>query len=471
MDFEVIVIGAGLSGIDAGYHLQQAGRSYTILEARDDLGGTWDLFRYPGIRSDSDLYTLGFPFRPWTDEKSLADGETILRYLRDTAAEFGIDRHIQYGSRVIRADFDTTTATWTVHTPDRKLTSRFLYSCSGYYDYEHPYEPDLPGLADFAGTFIHPQFWPADLDYSGKRIVVIGSGATAVTLVPALAQSAAHVTMLQRSPTWVVALPPKDPLADAARRWLPGKAAHRFVRGKNITLSSAFYQFCRRFPKAAARMLHRSAVRQLGDEQLVDEAFTPSYRVWDQRLCVMPDGDLFRMIKQGRADVVTDQIDRFVDEGIRLRSGDVLAADIVVSATGLQLLPLGGVKLTVDGVPVDTHHRFVFLGAMLSAVPNFAVAVGYSNASWTLRADLTSRLVCKVLAWMDDRGYRSATPYPDRSLRPEPLMSLQAGYIQRAAQLFPQQGNRWPWRMRQNYVLDAATTLRVDLDKHLSGNR
>jgi cation diffusion facilitator CzcD-associated flavoprotein CzcO len=473
-DYDVIVMGAGLSGIDAGYRLQTLcpDRSYTILEARDSMGGTWDLFRYPGIRSDSDLFTFGYPFKPWRDRKSLADGPSILRYIKDTAAEFGIDEHIQYNAKVVHADFDTEAAEWTLTMADgRALTCRFWYSCAGYYDYDHGYLPDLPGLDDFAGPTVHPQFWPQDLDYSGKRIVVIGSGATAVTLVPELARSAGHVTMLQRSPTWISPMPPTDALADAIRRYLPAQAAHRIARAKNIALSTAFYQFSRRHPQRAAAFLRELATKALGDRRLVDEHFSPDYNVWDQRVCVAPNADLFTAIRQGRAEVVTDHIERIEADGVRLQSGRLLRADILITATGLQLQPNGGVPVTVDGRAVALPDQYVFLGAMITSVPNYAMAVGYTNASWTLRADLTSRLVCKTLNWMRDQGYDWVVPQPSEPIEPHPLMDLQSGYIQRAADQLPRQGEHAPWRMRQNYLLDAATTLRTDLSKHLTGHR
>ena len=474
VDYDVVVMGAGLSGIDAGYRLQTQcpTKSYTILEARDAMGGTWDLFRYPGIRSDSDLFTFGFQFKPWQERKALADGPSILQYIKDTAAEFGIDDHIQYGAKVVAADFATDAARWTLTLADgRHITCRYWYSCAGYYDYDEGYLPDLPGLADFAGTTVHPQFWPEDLDYAGRRIVVIGSGATAVTLVPTLAQSAEHVTMLQRSPTWISPLPATDPIADAARKYLPAQAAHRLVRSKNIALSTAFYQFSRRYPKRAASLLRDLATKALGDQRLVDEHFTPTYNVWDQRVCVAPDGDLYRTIKSGRAEVVTDRIERIEASGVRMTSGRFLPADILITATGLKLKPNGGVPVTVDGEPVVLPEQYVLLGAMITGVPNYAIAVGYTNASWTLRADLTARLVCKTINWMDERGYDWVVPYPTQPLQPRPLMDLKSGYIERAAHDLPQQGAHAPWHMRQNYVLDATTTLRTDLAKYLKGHR
>lgn len=471
-DFDVVVMGAGLSGIDAGYRLQALcpNLSYTILEARDSMGGTWDLFRYPGIRSDSDLFTFGFPFNPWRDRLSLADGPSILKYIKDTAAKFGIDEHIQYGAKVVSADFDTSVGRWTlVLTDGRNITCRFWYSCAGYYDYDQGYLPDLPGLEDFAGTVVHPQFWPKELDYADKRVVVIGSGATAVTLVPELAKSAAHVTMLQRSPTWISPLPRTDPVADAARKHLPAQFAHRLIRSKNIAFSTAFYQFSRRYPERAGGLLRNLATKSLGDQRLVDAHFTPDYNVWDQRVCVAPNGDLFHAISTGRAEVVTDHIERIVADGVLLRSGRLLSADILITATGLVLRPNGGVPASVDGEPVSLPDQYVLLGAMVTGVPNYAIAVGYTNASWTLRADLTARLVCKVLNWMDEEGYDWVVPSPREALDPHPLMDLKSGYITRGADQLPRQGARAPWRMRQNYVLDAATTLRTDVSKYLHG--
>ncbi len=473
-DYDVIVMGAGLSGIDAGYRLQTQcpDKTYTILEARDSMGGTWDLFRYPGIRSDSDLFTFGFEFRPWRDRKVLADGPGILQYIKDTAAEFGIDQHIQYGAKVVGAAFDTNAALWTLTLADgRELTCRFWYSCAGYYDYDQGYLPELPGLERFTGQVVQPQFWPEDLDYAGKRIVVIGSGATAVTLVPELAKQADHVTMVQRSPTWISPLPPTDAIADVARKYLPAQAAHRLVRSKNIAFSTAFYQFCRRYPEQASSFLRGLATKALGDRRLVDEHFTPSYNVWDQRVCVAPNGDLFAAIKDGLAEVVTDHIDSIEAEGVRLASGRLLAADILVTATGLKLQPNGGVPVAVDGEPVQLSEQYVLLGAMITGIPNYAIAVGYSNASWTLRADLTARLACKTLKWMDAQGYDWVVPYPTEPLERRPLMDLKSGYIERAAADLPSQGPRSPWRMRQNYVLDVTTTLRTDLGKYLKGHR
>ncbi|WP_405489895.1 flavin-containing monooxygenase [Nocardia sp. NBC_00511] len=474
---DVVIVGAGLSGIGAAYRLQTElpGRSYAVLEARAALGGTWDLFRYPGIRSDSDMFTLGYPFKPWRDALSIADGPSILRYIQETATENGIDRHIRYGTKVVAAEWDSASSRWTLTVEQgaedgaerRTLTCNFLYSCSGYYNYDHGYEPEFPGLADFSGTVVHPQFWPEDLDYADKKVVVIGSGATAVTLVPAMAEQAELVTMLQRSPTWISAVPGRDKIADRIRETLPPNLAHRVIRTKNILFNIGFYQYCRRRPEAARKLLTGLTTRILKDEKLVAEHFTPDYNPWDQRLCAVPNADFFKAMRKGKAEVVTDHIETFVPEGIRLKSGKVLEADVVVTATGLQLLAFGGVELVVDGTPVNLSDQFVWQGTMISGVPNFAVCIGYTNASWTLRADLTSRLVCKVLGFMDRKGYGAVVPQPQQGLEARPLLDLASGYVQRSIGAFPRQGDKRPWQVRQNYLLDSATTLRTDLSKTL----
>ena len=477
-DVDVVIVGAGLSGIGAACRLQLEcpERSYTILEARDALGGTWDLFRYPGVRSDSDMYTLGYAFKPWRDGKSLADGASILDYIRETAAENGIDEQIQYSSKVVGADFDTAAGQWTLTVEDprsgrtRTMTCSFLYSCAGYYDYDSPHAPVFPGAEDFGGTIVHPQFWPEDLDYAGKRVVVIGSGATAVTLVPSMLEgdgAAAHVTMLQRTPTWISPVPGQDKHAERIKAVLPPTVAHRVVRAKNIAFSTAFYQFCRRRPQSARKLLNGLATKVLGDPQLVADHFTPTYDPWDQRLCAIPSGDLFRAVKKGTAEVVTDHVDSFVPEGIRLRSGRVLEADIIVTATGLRLRAFGGIAPRVDGREIELSEQYVWNGAMVSGIPNFAVCIGYTNASWTLRGDLTSRLVCKVLNEMERRGAASAVPVPEQELEPRPLLDLASGYVQRSIDQFPRQGHRGAWRVRQNYLVDAATTMRRDLGRTL----
>ncbi|WP_458686630.1 flavin-containing monooxygenase [Nocardia tengchongensis] len=474
---DVVIVGAGLSGIGAAYRLQteQPGRSYAILEARDALGGTWDLFRYPGIRSDSDMFTLGYPFKPWRDAQSIADGPSILRYITETATENGIDRHIRYGSKIVAAEWNSGESRWTLTVERRTgegverhtLTCGFLYSCSGYYNYDQGHEPEFPGIADFAGTVVHPQFWPEDLDYAGKRVVVIGSGATAVTLVPAMAEQAELVTMLQRSPTWISAVPGRDKIADRIRDLLPADLAHRLIRTKNILFNIGFYQYCRRRPEAAKKLLTGLTTRILKDESLVAEHFTPDYNPWDQRLCAVPNADFFKAMRKGKAEVITDHIETFVPEGIRLKSGRVVEADVVVTATGLQLLAFGGIDLVVDGAPVNLSDQFVWQGTMLTGVPNFAVCIGYTNASWTLRADLTSRLVCKVLGYMERNGYTAVVPEPQRALRERPLLDLASGYVQRSIADFPRQGDHNPWQVRQNYLLDTATVMRTDLSKTL----
>ena len=468
---DVVIVGAGLSGIGAAWRLQQErpGTSYAILEARDAIGGTWDLFRYPGVRSDSDMFTLSYPFRPWQGDRSLASGESIREYIQDTADEGGITPHIRFSARVVAADWSA--GQWTVRLAGGEtLTCRFLYACAGYYDYARGHQPDFAGLDDFTGRFVHPQSWPDDLDHAGKRVVVIGSGATAVTLVPAMAETAAHVTMLQRSPSYLTVLPGRDVVADLLRRRLPARVAHKVARAKNIVLSQAFYQLARRRPERVKAILRRFAVRHLADPAYVDEHFTPAYNPWDQRLCVIPDGDLFAAIKKGTASMVTDHIERFVPEGIRLRSGRTLEADIVVSATGLSLLPIGGVTLTVDGREVEPGKSVAYRGVMLSGVPNFAYCIGYTNASWTLRADLSHRYVCRLLAFLDKSGYVTATPNEGPGNR-RPLLDLTSGYVQRALDRFPQQGDKDPWTVRQNYVLDVLTTPRADLRRDMTFSR
>ncbi len=477
---DVVVVGAGLSGIGAAHRLRTGRRGTTlaVLEAREDLGGTWDLFRYPGVRSDSDMFTLGYSFRPWRDPagKALADGPAILAYIRDTAAELGIEEHIRYSQRVVAADFDTATARWTLTVQDprsgteRSMTCGFLYCCAGYYDYDSPHDPALSGAGDFAGDVVHPQFWPEDLDHAGRRVVVVGSGATAVTLVPALLEgegAAAHVTMLQRSPTWVSPVPSHDRTAQRLQAVLPARLAHRLVRIRNIALTTGFYQYCRRRPQAARRFLTRLATRMIGDPATVAEHFTPTYAPWDQRLCSSPGGDLFRAVRSGRATMVTDRIRRVVAEGVELESGGMVEADLLVTATGLRLKVFGGIRPRVDGAEVDVAEQLVWNGAMVTGVPNFAVCIGYTNASWTLRADLTHRLVVKVLRWMDRHGEPAVVPRAPADLAPRPLLDLAAGYVQRSVGAFPRQGDRRPWRVRQNYVLDAVTTLRADLDAAL----
>ncbi|MDF1604346.1 NAD(P)/FAD-dependent oxidoreductase [Nocardioides sp. YIM 152315] len=457
---DVLIVGAGLSGIGAACRLrtEHPGRSVAVLEAREASGGTWDLFRYPGIRSDSDMFTFGFRWRPWVGARALADGPSILRYLRAVAEEYGVDRLIRYRHRVVAASWDTATARWTVEI-DRDgethtMTTDFLWGCGGYYDYDKGFAPDFPGLDRFGGTVVHPQHWPEDLDYAGKRVVVIGSGATAVTLVPAMAEAGAgHVTMLQRSPTYVLSLPGDDPVAKRLSR-LPAKISYPIVRWKAILVATLFFQAARRWPDKVRGMIRKQAIRQLPREVDVDTHFKPAYNPWDQRLCFVPDGDLFKTLRSGRASVVTDHVDTFTESGIRLRSGEELDADVVVSATGLTLKAMGGVELTVDGTPVKMHETMTYRALMLSDVPNFAFTIGYTNASWTLKADLVADFVCRLLTHMDRTGVRRVVAPRDPSVGTERLIDFSSGYILRALDALPQQGDREPWKLRQNYLRD-----------------
>lgn len=469
---DVVIVGAGLSGIGAAVHLREAHphRSIAILEARGAIGGTWDLFRYPGIRSDSDMFTLGYRFRPWTDAKAIADGPSILRYIQDTADDFDIRRHIRVNHRVISAAWDSATATWTVavelaDTGDRTtIRCRFLYVCSGYYRYDAGFSPSFPGVERFAGPVVHPQHWPEGLDYRGKRVVVIGSGATAVTLVPTLAETAAHVTMLQRSPTYVASRPARDPIADRLRAHLPRKLAYAAVRWKYTLQGMAIFHLSRRRPETVKAMLRKAAVSALPAGYPVDTHFAPTYNPWDQRMCLVPDGDLFAAISAGRASVVTDTIDTFTETGIALASGEHLDADIVVTATGLNLLAIGGMQLVVDGRTVDLANTVSYKGMMLSGVPNFAWTIGYTNASWTLKADLVAQYVCRLLTHMDARGYDAVTPDATGVTAANPFLDLASGYVQRSMAEMPKQGDRLPWRLHQNYVRDVALLRRGPID-------
>lgn len=461
--FDVLVVGAGLSGIAAGYHLQTESptRTYAILESRDALGGTWDLFRYPGIRSDSDMHTLGFAFKPWKGAKAIADGPSILEYIQETAREHGIDRKIRFGHRVQRASWSSDTCTWAVEARRTdtgelvRFTCRFLLMCSGYYDYEQGYTPDFPGVERFAGRVVHPQKWTDDVDYAGKRVIVIGSGATAVTLVPELAKKAARVTMLQRSPTYILSRPGVDAVAKWFERRLPSGVAYDVTRWKNVLLGMALFKFCRRFPERAKRLMVSEVKKALGPDFDVDTHFTPTYRPWDQRLCLVPDGDLFDAITQKRVDVVTDHIEAFTERGLKLRSGQELEADLVVTATGLKVLLLGDVQLTVDGRRIDVGKTMNYRGTMLSDVPNLAIALGYTNASWTLKCDLVCEFVCRLLNHMERKGYRKCVARPKESGLPEePLLDFSSGYVQRALSQLPKQGPKAPWRLYQNYLLD-----------------
>jgi cation diffusion facilitator CzcD-associated flavoprotein CzcO len=461
--FDVLIVGAGLSGIGAGYHLQAncPGRSYAILEGRERSGGTWDLFRYPGIRSDSDMYTLGYSFRPWTQAKAIADGPSILKYVRETATENGIDRKIRFNHRVVRASWSTPEARWWVDVergPERalvRMSCNFLFMCSGYYNYTAGYTPEFAGAADFTGRIVHPQHWPEDLDHKGQRVVVIGSGATAMTLVPEMAKTAAHVTLLQRSPTYVVARPAEDRLANRLRRHLPARWAYGITRWKNVTLGMLFFRLSRRRPERAKAMLLGGVRHALGPDYDIATHFTPRYNPWDQRLCLVPDGDLFVALIAGRASMVTDHVDSFTPRGIRLKSGAELEADLIVTATGLDLQVLGGIELDVDGRRVDPATTFNYKGMMYSDVPNLASSFGYTNASWTLKCDLTCAYVCRVLNHMEKLGWRQCTPRnTDPGLLAEPWLDFSSGYVQRSVGKFPKQGSRAPWRLYQNYVRD-----------------
>ncbi len=460
--FDVLIVGAGLSGIGAACHLTMKcpGKSFVLLEGRDTIGGTWDLFRYPGIRSDSDMYTLGYSFRPWTEAKAIADGPAILNYVRETAAAYGVNRRIRFGHQVKRASWSSDEARWTVeaeHGPDRELvrvTCNFLFTCSGYYDYAGGYTPVFAGTERFQGRIVHPQSWPEDLDYAGKRVVVIGSGATAVTLVPAMAKTAAHVTMLQRSPTYVVSRPAEDEVANWLRRKLPAKLAYGITRWRNVLLTMFFYKLARKQPAKFKAGVLKAVRAQLGPDYDVATHFTPRYNPWDQRLCLVPDSDLFRSLRAGTASVVTDRIEAFTETGLKLTSGAELDADVVVTATGLNLILLGGIEFTVDGVPIQLAKSMSYKGMMFSDVPNLATAFGYTNASWTLKADLTSEYVCRMLTYMDRHGYGQATPKKDPNVTEEPFVDFTSGYIQRSKEHLPRQGNVTPWKLHQNYALD-----------------
>jgi monooxygenase len=460
---DVLIVGAGLSGIGAACHLRKEspGKTFAILESRDAIGGTWDLFRYPGIRSDSDMFTLGYVFRPWTAGKAIADGPSIRSYVRETARKYDVESKVRFQHRVVRAEWSTADARWQVEarrtdTDDTvQLTCGFLFVCSGYYNYEQGYTPDFPGIESYAGQVIHPQLWPEDLDYAGKRIVVIGSGATAVTLVPALTDDAEHVTMLQRSPSYMVTLPSVDPWATVMRGKVPDNVAYSILRWKHIARATFGFQLSRHAPGVAKRVFRKGVRAQLPADYDVDTHFKPRYKPWDQRLCVVPDGDLFKAIKAGKAAIVTDTIDTFTEKGVRLSSGEELAADIVVTATGLNLLGIGGLSLAVDGKDVNLGGTVAYKGMMLSGVPNFALTVGYTNASWTLKADLVASYVCRLLNHMDARRQEIVTPVaPEMTDGLRPLIDLMSGYVLRSAENLPKQGPRAPWRLYQNYVRD-----------------
>jgi len=472
--FDVLIVGAGLSGIDAAYRLRERnpGLTYSILERRERIGGTWDLFRYPGVRSDSDIFTLSFPWNPWRGTRLMAHGDEIRDYLEQTARDFGIYPHITFRTEVLAADFDTGTDLWTVDAivdgQPRTLTARFLYMCTGYYSYDHAYRPDFPGEENFTGTLVHPQFWPEDLDYAGKKIVVIGSGATAVTLIPALAETAGHVTMLQRSPTYLFPYPWQDPMTTAVQELLPKQLAHDLTRYRNAGLTMGLYLFCRQFPKASRRLLRSIAKRNLPKGFEVDTHFKPAYEPWDQRLCVIPENDFYKAIAGGAADVVTDTIDHFTADGIVVSSGDEIKADIVVTATGLNLIAMGGAGLSVDGEAVNPGEKYAYRGYMLDDVPNLAWSVGYTNASWTLRVDLTSQAVAELIEYMRVNGYTRAYPtLHGRRPATHALLELDSGYVQRAGGKLPKAGEKAPWQVRHNLILDGIDARRYDVTQDM----
>ena len=472
---DVLVVGAGLSGVCAGHYLQAdcPWASYAIFEARAAIGGTWDLFRYPGVRSDSDMFTLGYPFRPWASDRMIADGESIRRYIEETAVEEGIDRHIRFNHRIVAAAWSSDDTCWHV-TAERtdtgetiELTCGFLFSCSGYYRYDHGYLPDFEGMDRFSGTIVHPQAWPDDLDHAGSRVVVIGSGATAVTLVPALARAAAHVTMLQRSPSYIAAVPGRNPLVTLLHRVLPRQIAAAAVRWVHALGTQGAYQVSRRHPALVKRALRFGVRTQLPSGYDIDTHFTPTYDPWDERMCAVPDGDLFKAIGSGAASVVTDHVETFTERGLLLRSGTELEADVIVTATGLELLFLGGIQLSVDGEVIDVASRLTYKGMMLEGVPNLAFAIGYTNASWTLKCDLTAAYVARLLNHMRRTGFRQCAPVNrDPSVAAEPLLDLRSGYIQRGAGRMPRQGSRFPWKVYQSFLRDyrAMKLRRVDDD-------
>jgi monooxygenase len=471
--FDVLIVGAGLSGVGAGCHITTKcpGKTFALLEAREAMGGTWDLFRYPGIRSDSDMFTLGYSFRPWEEAKAIADGPAIKKYIHDTAADYGVDEKIRYGHKVVRAAWSSDESRWTVHaertdTGDTvQLTCNFLFPCTGYYHYTEPYAPEFQGTERFQGHVIHPQHWPEDLDYDGKRVVVVGSGATAVTIVPAMAERAEHVTMLQRSPSYIVSLPSEDPIAKVALRVLPTRFAYAFLRWKNALLTQASFHLSHRAPKVMRKLFLHGVQRHLPPGLGLDPHVTPRYGPWTQRVCLVPDGDLFDVLASGDASIVTDEIETFTEEGLKLASGGDLEADIIITATGLNLLVIGGIEVAVDGEDIELSKTVGYKGMMFSGVPNLAVSLGYTNASWTLKCDLICEYVCRLLNHMDENGYDQVMPkHPDPSVEIVPFIDLMSGYVVRSIDKFPKQGSRPPWRMHQNYPRDILMIRRGDLE-------
>jgi monooxygenase len=469
---DVLIIGAGLSGVGSACHLVERleHKTFAVLEAREAIGGTWDLFRYPGVRSDSDMFTLGYSFRPWESAKAIADGPSILSYVRETAREYGVDRRIRFNHRAVRAEWSSADSRWTVEAERTDtgetvhFSASFVLLCTGYYRYDEGYTPRFEGTERFTGQIVHPQHWPEDLDYSGKRVIVIGSGATAVTLVPAMAQQAAHVTMLQRSPTYIISRPAEDPIAKHAPRLLPNKLAYGLMRWKNALLMLGSYTLSRRRPEFVKRLLRHGVVRLLPAGFDVDTHFKPTYNPWDQRLCLVPDGDLFRVIREGRASIETGPIKTFTETGIELESGRTLDADVIVTATGLNLLALGGIELAVDGQEVELPKAMAYKGMLLSDIPNMAFATGYTNASWTLKCDLVAQYFCRLIDHMDRHGYRQFVAPRDPKVGEAPLIDLKAGYVLRSLEDFPVQGDIPPWRLHQNYVRDFALLRRGEIE-------
>ena len=472
-DVDVLVIGAGLGGIGAAWHLQheRPGTSFAILEARAAIGGTWDLFRFPGVRSDSDMHTLSLPYAPWRGADSRAGGAEIRDYLRETAAAYGIDTRIRFGRKVTRAEWSSADARWTLDVladgRPEQWTCSFLYGCTGYYDYAAGYTPHFAGLEDYQGRVVHPQLWPDDLDVRGRRVAVVGSGATAVTLVPALADAGAEVTMVQRSPSWVAGVDPHDPGAARLHRWLPDRAVATVMRTQNAAISIGLYEVSRRAPRVAGAYLRRR-MRAVVGEQAVEEHFTPHYGPWEQRLCIAPGNDFLRTIADGRAEIVTDRIERFVPEGLELGSGRVVDADVVVTATGLSLQALGGLDLVVDGRTIDLGETFAYRGTMLSGVPNLALCIGYVNASWTLRAEVTHAFVCRVLAYLEEHDAESVTPVAPAGMPSRPILDLTSGYVVRGQDRFPKQGDREPWTIRQNWFVDRRAVRRARIEQDMT---
>ncbi len=463
---DVLIIGAGISGIGAGCYLTRElpDKNWAIVDMRDTLGGTWDLFRYPGIRSDSDLYTFAYDFKPWEGSKSLADADAIMSYLKEAVAEYDIEKKIRYNHKVISADWDTENSLWTVtiwRTDTESKTTiktRWLFSASGYYNYDKGYTPHFEGKEDFQGDIIHPQFWPENYNYENKKVVVIGSGATAVTLVPAMADKTAHITMLQRTPTYIMPVPAKDGLGLWLKKWLPLKWAYAITRRKNVLQQRWFWLFCQRFPETARALIKSANRKSLPENYPVDEHFSPPYNPWDQRLCAVPDGDLFKALSKGKASIVTAKLKRFTKDGIELEDGRILEADTIITATGLQLQLFGGATLSIDGEELNATERLVYKGMMLDNIPNLVFAVGYTNSSWTLKVSLTCEHFCRLLAHMDENNYTICRPVrPSGEMQTRPLMDFGAGYIQRSLHMMPRQGTGAPWQMTWNYLADAKT--------------